>query len=174
MRSLLLVESFDFRPSNQYILVRVILSCFRFAKMCLCQVSLLSRYSPRYLTSSSWGSCALFIWTGGGHVSLHVVNVTWIDLDSFAFILHFLNQFWIASRSICSFCEAMTGSLSMVTTAVSSAKVAVLDSGEVGRSAVYSRYNNSPRTLPWGTPALTDDSSVYSISTFTRKCLLCK
>jgi hypothetical protein len=26
MRSLLLVESFDFRPSNQYILVRVILS----------------------------------------------------------------------------------------------------------------------------------------------------
>jgi hypothetical protein len=33
----------------------------------------------------------------------------------------------------------------MVTTAVLSAKVAVVDSG---RSAVYSRYNNSPRTLP--------------------------
>jgi hypothetical protein len=29
MRSLLLVESFDFRPSNQYILVKVIPSCFR-------------------------------------------------------------------------------------------------------------------------------------------------
>jgi hypothetical protein len=42
----------------------------------------------------------------------------------------------------------------------------VVDSGEVGRSAVYSRYNNSPRTLPWDTPALTDDSSVYSVSTF--------
>jgi hypothetical protein len=40
MRSLLLVESFEFRPSNQYILVRVIPSCFRFAKMCLCQISL--------------------------------------------------------------------------------------------------------------------------------------
>jgi hypothetical protein len=40
MRSLLLVESFDLRPSSQYILVRVIPSCFRFAKMCLCQVSL--------------------------------------------------------------------------------------------------------------------------------------
>jgi hypothetical protein len=62
----------------------------------------------------------------------------------------------------------------MVTTAVSSAKVAVVDPGEVGRSAEYSRYNNSPRTLPWGTPALTDDSSVYSVSTFTRKCLLRK
>jgi hypothetical protein len=34
MRSLLLVESFDLRPSNQYILVKVIPSCFRFAKMC--------------------------------------------------------------------------------------------------------------------------------------------
>jgi hypothetical protein len=62
----------------------------------------------------------------------------------------------------------------MVTTAVSSSKVAVVDSGEVGRSAVYSRYNNGARTLLWGTPALTDDSSVYSVSTFTRKCLLCK
>jgi hypothetical protein len=31
MRSLLLVESFDFRPTNQYILVRVIPSFFRFA-----------------------------------------------------------------------------------------------------------------------------------------------
>jgi hypothetical protein len=49
MRSLLLVESFDFRPSNQYILVRVIPSCFRFAKMCLWQVSLLSRCKPKYL-----------------------------------------------------------------------------------------------------------------------------
>jgi hypothetical protein len=43
MRSLLFVESFDFRPSNQYILVRVIPNCFRFAKICLCQVSLLPR-----------------------------------------------------------------------------------------------------------------------------------
>jgi hypothetical protein len=66
MRSLLLVESFDLCPSNLYILMRVIPSCFRFAKMCLCQVSLPSRCSPRYLISSSWGSCTLFIWTGGG------------------------------------------------------------------------------------------------------------
>jgi hypothetical protein len=62
----------------------------------------------------------------------------------------------------------------VATTAVSLAKVAVVDSGEVGRSAVYSRYNNGLRTLPWGTPALTEESSVYSFSTFMRKCLLCK
>jgi hypothetical protein len=65
----------------------------------------------------------------------------------------------------------MAGSLSMATTAVLSAKFAVVDPGEADRSAVYSRYNNGPVTLPWGTPALTDDSSVYSISTFTRKSL---
>jgi hypothetical protein len=73
MRSLLLVESFDLRPSNQYILERVIPSCFRFVKMCLCQVSLLSRCSPRYLTSSR-GSCTFFIWDRGGNASLRVVN----------------------------------------------------------------------------------------------------
>jgi hypothetical protein len=67
----------------------------------------------------------------------------------------------------------MAGSLSMATTAVLSAKVAVVDSGEVGRSAVYGRYNNDPRILPWGTPASTDDSSAYSVLTFMRKCLLC-
>jgi hypothetical protein len=47
----------------------------------------------------------------------------------------------------------------------------VVDSGEVGRSAVYSKYNNGPRTLSLDTPTLSD---VYSVSTITRKCLLCK
>jgi hypothetical protein len=54
------------------------------------------------------------------------MNVMWIVLHPLAFILHFLNQFWIASRLVCSFCEAMAGTLSVV-----SAKVAVVDSGEV-------------------------------------------
>jgi hypothetical protein len=36
----------------------------------------------------------------------------------------------------------------MATAALSSAKVTVVDSGEVGRSTVYSRYNNGSRTLP--------------------------
>jgi hypothetical protein len=38
MRSLLPVESLDLSPSNQYILVRVIPSCFHSVKMCLRQV----------------------------------------------------------------------------------------------------------------------------------------
>jgi hypothetical protein len=78
----------------------------------------------------------------------------------------------IASRLVCSLCEAMAGSLSMNTTEGSSEKV--VDSVEVGRSAVYSRYNKGPRTLPWGTTILIWESCVYSVSTFTRKCLLCK
>jgi hypothetical protein len=80
------------------------------------------------------------------------------DLDPLAFIFHFLNQFWIASRLVCSFCEAMVGSLSVASTAVSLAKVAMADSGEVGRSAVYSRCNNIS-TMPWDMAALTGDSS---------------
>jgi hypothetical protein len=34
-----------------------------------------------------------------------------------------------------------------------SAKVAVLNSGDDGRSVLYSRYNNG--ILPWGTPTFT-------------------
>jgi hypothetical protein len=68
----------------------------------------------------------------------------------------------------------MAGLLSVATSAVLLAKDAVVDSGVVGRSAVHNRYNNDPWTLPWDTPALTDNSSVYLVSTFMRKCLLCK
>jgi hypothetical protein len=75
-----------------------------------------------------------------GNFSLCVVNVTWADLDSLAFTLHFFNHVWNASRLVCIFCEAMPESLSMTNTAVSSANFAVVDSVELGRSAVYSRY----------------------------------
>jgi hypothetical protein len=63
----------------------------------------------------------------------------------------------------------MAGSLSVATTAVSSAEVAVKESGEVGRSAVYSRYIKGPRTLPSGTPALTMIRPVSSVLTLTTK-----
>jgi hypothetical protein len=31
-----------------------------------------------------------------------------------------------------------------------------------------------PRTVAWGTLTLTEESSVYSVSPFMGKCLLCK
>jgi hypothetical protein len=45
----------------------------------------------------------------------------------------------------------MAESLSVDITVVSLAKVAVVDSGEGGRSAVYRRCISGPRTLPLGT-----------------------
>jgi hypothetical protein len=46
-------------------------------------------------------------------------------------------------------CEVMAGSLSMASTAVSSAKVSVVDTGENDRSAaMHNRCNSDPRTLP--------------------------
>jgi hypothetical protein len=62
----------------------------------------------------------------------------------------------------------------MALTAVSSAKVAVMESGEVGRSVVYRRYSKGLKTLPWGTPALTGVRSVRSVLTFTMKRLLAR
>jgi hypothetical protein len=67
--------------------------------------------------------------------------------------------------------EKRPGSLSVDNTVVSWANVAVIDSGDVGRYAVY---HNGTRTLPWGTAALTEQTSVYSVSGTERKCLLCK
>jgi hypothetical protein len=55
---------------------------------------------------------------GGGHVSLCMVNVTRTGLDLLAFILHFLNQFWAAARLVCSFCEAVSGSLSVASSSI--------------------------------------------------------
>jgi hypothetical protein len=63
------------------------------------------------------------------HVSFRVVNVTWLGFVGFH--SPFSNQFWIASRLICSFREGMAGSLSVATTAVLLAKVGEVDSGEV-------------------------------------------
>jgi hypothetical protein len=66
---------------------------------------------------SSWESCTLFMQTGGGgHISLDVVNVMLTDLDPLAFILHFLNRYWIAATLVYSFCEAMAGTLSVAST----------------------------------------------------------
>jgi hypothetical protein len=83
-----------------------------------------------------------------------------VDLDPLPFIVHFASQLCIASKLVCSLLEAMAESMSVAITAVSSANVADVISGEIGRSAVNSRQSNGPRTLPWGTPALAGKSCV--------------
>jgi hypothetical protein len=86
--------------------------------------------------------------------STHITEIL-RDVDrlaSVSFHSLFFNHVWIASRLVRSFSEAKAGSLSVARPAVSSTKVAVADSGEVGRSAVYSRYRNGPSTVPWSAP----------------------
>jgi hypothetical protein len=67
------------------------------------------------------------MWTGG-QVSVRAVNVTRTDLDSLAFIPNLFNHVCIATSLVCSFCVAMPGSLSVASTAVSSANFAAVDS----------------------------------------------
>ena len=64
------------------------------------------------------------------------VKITWTDFVSFAFIRHFFNQNWISFKCVCSLCVAIAGSSCIVRTAVSSAKMAVVLSALVGKSAV--------------------------------------
>jgi hypothetical protein len=68
-----------------------------------------------------------------------MVNVMCVDLDPLAFLLHFASQLCVPSKLVCSLLEAMAGSLSVAITAVSSAKVADVVFGEIGRSAVNNR-----------------------------------
>jgi hypothetical protein len=65
------VESCDLCPSSQYILVRVIPSCFHFAKICLCQVS--HKVQPEILEIFFLGE-------------LHVVYMDWGGVVTFLFM----------------------------------------------------------------------------------------
>jgi hypothetical protein len=103
----------------------------------------LSRCSPRYLTYY-WWSYTLFIYMdpGGGAI---------FGLDPLPFILKFFKTSF--DLQVSSFAVYMKQWLDHCPRL---AKVAVVDSCEVGKSAVYSRYSNGPRTLPWVTPALSE------------------
>ena len=80
------------------------------------------------------------------------LKLTWADFVSFAFMRHFFNHNWILSKCVCSLRVAIAGSSCVVMTAVSFAKVAVVLSAVVDKSAVYSRWRSEPNTLPCGTP----------------------
>jgi hypothetical protein len=117
-RRFLLVGSFVLPPSNQYsILVKTIPICFKFAKLRFCQVSLLLKCSLIYMIYS----CCLH----GPRDTFLFVNVTPTYLNPLVLFSIYFNNFWISARLVCSFCEAMAGSLSVATTAVSSVNVAV-------------------------------------------------
>ena len=80
-------------------------------------------------------SCLLVRWMGG-HVLFFRVKVSWTNFVSFAFTRHFFSHSLILFICVCSLCSAIAGSLCIVRTAVSSAKVEVMLSAVVGKSAV--------------------------------------
>jgi len=57
--------------------------------------------------------------------------------------------------------------------AVSSANVLSSVLLDVGRSAVYSVYNNGPRMLPWGTPESIEKWDEVSLLYVATKYLSC-
>jgi hypothetical protein len=81
-------------------------------------------------------------------VPLGVINITRTDFDSLAFS-PFLTNFGLRLGWF-PVCVKQWLNHCMCSTAVSSAKVAVVDSGVVGRSAICSKNNNysSPSHLP--------------------------
>jgi hypothetical protein len=131
-------DSCYFRPRIQYSFRNCRSRCLLLVVMCLRQVSRRSRCSPRYLTSSGCTRETPFSWTGG-HEDRLSVKVTWVDFISLAFMRHFLSQFCTAESAVWSLYAAISGVACEASTAVSSAKVAVVVSGVVGRSAVYMR-----------------------------------
>lgn len=75
-----------------------------------CQVSLLSRFSPKYLTVSREGIGRLFTVTLGQSPCLRV-NVVWVDLLLFNLIFHLVYHSESTFKWDCKFLEAINGSL---------------------------------------------------------------
>jgi hypothetical protein len=109
------------------------------------------------LTSFCSGISILLIVTGGQFVRF-VVKVIWEDFVWFTLIFHLSHHSCRRSRWYWICWDVSTGSLFVARRAVSATNVAIVVLLVVGKSAVYSRYNNGPSTLPCGTP---DFASLY-------------
>jgi hypothetical protein len=84
--------NFDFLPRIQYICWNFNTGCFLLANMCVCHVSVLSRWIPKYLVVYPSGICFPFSVTVG-QFSLFKVKVTWVNLFLLAFICQRFNHF---------------------------------------------------------------------------------
>ena len=95
---MLLTESFDFSPRNQYILWKVSPSCFRFENVFPPNKSAIKMRTEIFYVLML--EELVVVQTDRGQTCLRVVNVICTDLDSFAFTLHFLSQRYIVIREI--------------------------------------------------------------------------
>ena len=75
----------------------------------------------------------------GGQVSFRLLKGTCVALSLITLIFYFFSQRVTSFRIYCSRSEVMVGSSSEANVAVSSAQVAIVDLGAVGKSGVYRR-----------------------------------
>ena len=89
-----------------------------------------------------------------------------LHLSGWKAIPHFFSQAASLFRSSCSMSQSCWDLICLYKIR-SSAKSRVLDWTQSGRSLINSRNNNGPRTVPWGTPLMTDMLSDVAHSTRT-------
>jgi len=121
--------------------------------MCLLQISRLSRWTPRYVTSLTWGICVLFN-DSRGHVCLLRINVMCLHFCSFILIRQSDSNLSTTERWFASCDVARPGHLERLKIAVSSANVDIVSCSFGGIYAVYRRKRVGPSAHPCGTPAL--------------------
>jgi len=147
--------------------------CTFLCSMCLLQVSRLSRWTPRYVTSLIWGICVLFN-DSKGHVCLLRVIVMCLHFCPFILIRQSDSHHSTTGRWFASCVVARPGHLKGLKIAVSSANVDVVSCSFVGIPAVYRRNRVGPSALPCGTQALIMLSSDVVVLHLTAKVLLCR
>jgi hypothetical protein len=122
MRSLFSSDKGECFPISQD-MSRVLRSrCFLFVTTWSFHVRRLSKWSPTYLTVSTWGTTVWLMYTGG-QCPRRRVNVMCEDLVSLIFSRHFRVQISTWCRWSCRLTEANTRSVWVVKMVVSSAKV---------------------------------------------------
>jgi hypothetical protein len=115
---------------------RRVLDCFLFCQVRWAQVSLLSKWTPRYLVIFLIGIYTLFS-DSWGHSFLLREKFIWTDFFSLILIFHFLVQLEIWFKWNCISWVAMFGFLFDASMAVSSAYVARIVWFVFGISDVY-------------------------------------
>lgn len=150
-------DSLLLRFKSGFSWISLVLACCAFTVIWFFQLSLVSRFSPRYLTDWLCGVHGigwLFIWSGVGVENVLNENILADDFVGLSLIFHLTDQssilfrcFWI-SLQIKSF-EQLDMKM-----AVSSANWAMWVCDVMGMSAVYILKRVGDSGEPWGNPAV--------------------
>ena len=149
------------------------LAFFVTASMCVLKLSFESRWTPRYLPESTTSrTCSRIEYVGGIGDCLLVKLMTW-HFEGLNSISHLCSQMSKASRSCCSLLLSRRDVIRLYSTQSSAKSLVVECLTQDGRSLMYIRNSSGPKTLPWGTPEVTEATLLTHPSTMTccvRSC----